>query len=242
MWALYCWPPWPTSVLGDVADPRQGLITALLDDLQVTHLWRENKVVLSQRGCAEGQRTGGGGGGGWRSSRHILCSMLLLLIFLKKDDNIYPELNYLLSMSPLITVLYFYIDIPWLHICRHDSVSSRYPFLKLPVVFVFVLRFCWAVKVVTAPEFMKICLQGWILLCSGLAAAVCGIKTHMGAVLVPDMLASSTGAAVGCLFVGLLELVKPVYPASIKASTGMFENNHFCSLVSEYIEKLQIVA
>lgn len=38
---------WPTSVLGDVAHPRQGLISTLLNDLQVTHLLSEKKGVKS---------------------------------------------------------------------------------------------------------------------------------------------------------------------------------------------------
>lgn len=41
---------WPTSILGDVAYPRQGLITALLNDLQVTHLLRGGK---NKRSCVE---------------------------------------------------------------------------------------------------------------------------------------------------------------------------------------------
>lgn len=34
-----------TSVLGDVAHPRQGLVAALLNDLQVTHLLKERRVA-----------------------------------------------------------------------------------------------------------------------------------------------------------------------------------------------------
>lgn len=232
---------WPTSVLGDVADPRQGLITALLNDLQVTHLWRENKVVLSQRRCAEfskGQRTGR-----WRSSRYILCSTLLLLVFLKKDNNICAELNYLLSTSSS----YISIDFPWLHICRlvlrHHFCfpTSRYLFLKLPVVFVFIFRVLLGCKGGNSSRihenmFARVDFMMFWFGCSGLwdqdTYGGCFGAWHVGFL--------HRCCRVGCLFVGLLELVKPVYPASIKAS--MFENNHICSLVSEYIEKRQIVA
>ena len=32
-----------TSILGDVSDPRQRLVAALLDDLEVAYLWRERE-------------------------------------------------------------------------------------------------------------------------------------------------------------------------------------------------------